>query len=103
SGIGWTQSNSGTPAFLVQGTRAARQEQSEPEPATQGFGGNLFTDRCTGCNYNTHGSGFDVRGPENCLSPGNVSWTAVPFVAAKSGIPTQISASIIVYTFCQQN
>jgi hypothetical protein len=37
-----------------------------------------------------------VRGPENCNSE-SLSWTAVPFVAAKSGVPTRISASIILY------
>src|SRR6266536_624065 len=102
TGTGWTQSNDGTPAFLVQGIRALQGESAQ-EPPNQGFGGNLFIDPCTGCNYNPHGSGFDVRGPDNCLSPGNLGWTAVPFVAAKSGVPTRISASIIVYAFCQQN
>jgi hypothetical protein len=102
TGTGWMQSNDGTPAFLVQGVTAL-QGESEPEPSNQGFGGNLFIDPCTGCNYNTHGSGFAVRGPDNCLSPGNLGWTAVPFVAAKSGVPTRISASIIVYAFCQEN
>ncbi len=101
SGTGWTQTNGWTPAFLVQGTRTLRDEIA-PEPATQGFGGNLFIDPCTGCNYDPHGSGFDVRGPENCTSPGNLHWTAVPFVAAKSGVPTRISASIIIYSLCQQ-
>src|SRR6266481_3493008 len=101
TGTGWTQTNGGTPAFLVQGITAPRE--SEPEPSNHGVGGNLFIDPCTGCNYDPHDSGRDVRGPENCLSPGNLGWTAVPFVAAKSGVPTRISASIIVYAFCQQN
>src|SRR6266542_5681228 len=83
TGTGWTQSNDGTPAFLVQGIRAP-QGESEPQASNQGFGGNLFIDPCTGCNYDPHGSGRDVRGPENCTSPGNLHWTAVPFVAAKS-------------------
>jgi hypothetical protein len=102
TGTGWTPSNGGTPAFLVQAI-AALQVASEPEPTNQGFGGNLFIDPCTGCNYDPNDSGLDVRGPDNCLSPGNLSWTAVPFVAAKSGVPTRISASIVVYAFCQQN
>jgi hypothetical protein len=101
AGTGWTQTNGGTPAFLVQAV-AALQVATEPEPSNQGFGGNLFIDPCTGCNYDPHDSGLDVRGPDNCLSPGNLGWTAVPFVAAKSGVPTRISASIIVYAFCQQ-
>jgi hypothetical protein len=32
-----------------------------------------------------------------------LNWTAVAFVAAKSGVPTRISASIIVYGLCQQS
>jgi hypothetical protein len=28
-------------------------------------------------------------------------WSAVPFVASKSGVPTRISASISVHLFCQ--
>jgi hypothetical protein len=103
SGAGWTQSNDGTPAFLVQGITTPQGDWGAPEPSSRAFGGNLFIDPCTGCNYNTHGSGFDVRGPDNCVSQGNLGWTAVPFVAAKSGVPTRISASIIVYLLCQQN
>ena len=104
SGTGWTQSNSGTPAFSVQGIRAL-EEESAPEPSNQGFGGNLFIDPCTGCNYDVHSSGPDVRGPQNCTFPGRTNWVAVPFVAAKSGVPTRISASIILFnpTFCQEN
>ena len=47
TGTGWTQTNGGTPAFLVQGT-GSQQVASEPEPSSQGFGGNLFIDPCTG-------------------------------------------------------
>ena len=103
TGNGWTQTNGGTPAFTVQGTRALPGE-SEPEPSNQGFGGNLFIDPCSGCNYDPHANGRDVRGPDNCTSPGNLHWTAVPFVAAKSGVPTRISASIILYSpTCTEN
>ena len=103
SGAGWAQSNDGTPAFSVQGIMTV-QGENVPEPSNQGFGGNLFVDPCTGCNYDPHGSGFDVRGPDNCTSPGNLHWTAVPFVAAKSGVPTRISASIILYSpTCTEN
>jgi hypothetical protein len=101
TGSGWTQTNGGTPAFLVQGLRT--QVDSEPEPSIQGFGGNLSIDPCTGCNFDPHGSGLDVRGPDNCTLRGSLFWSAVPFVAAKSGMPTRISASISVYAFCQQN
>ncbi len=102
TGTGWTQSNGGTPAFLVQGSGIGLSETPAGAPG-RAFGGNLFVDPCTGCNYDPHGSGLDVRGPDNCLSPGNLTWTAVPFIAAKSGVPTRISASIIVYAFCQKN
>jgi hypothetical protein len=101
TGTGWTQTNGGTPAFLVQ-AKAALQTASEPDPSNQGFGGNLFIDPCTGCNYDPNDGGRDVRGPDNCTLPGQLHWTAVPFVAAKSGVPTRISASIIVYALCQQ-
>jgi hypothetical protein len=105
TGTGWTQTNPGTPAFLLQAIRTL-QDESEAEPSThaQGFGGNLFVDPCTGCNYDPNNSGRDVRGPENCTSPGNLHWTAVPFVAAKSGVPTRISASIILHSpTCTEN
>lgn len=104
TGTGWTQINGWTPAFLVQGAREL-QVGSVPEPSSQGFGGNLFVDPCTGCNYDPNASGRDVRGPNNCTLPGNLQWTAVPFVATKSGVPTRISASIILYdpAFCQED
>ncbi len=104
SGTGWTQINGWTPAFLVQAI-AALQVASEPEPSNQGFGGNLFVDPCTGCNYDRNSIGRAVRGPESCTSPGDLHWTAVPFIAAKSGVPTRISASIILYDplYCQEN
>jgi hypothetical protein len=105
TGTGWTQTNGGTPAFLVQGIRTLQGEsEAKPSTHTQGFGGNLFIDPCTGCNYDPHDSGRDVRGPDNCTSPGNVHWTAVPFVAAKSGVPRRISASIILHSpTCTEN
>ena len=74
--------------------------QTPIDASHQAFGSNLFVDPCTGCNYdappNGSSSGFDVRGPKNCNSK-SLTWTAVPFVAAKSGVPTRISASIILY------
>jgi hypothetical protein len=102
TGTGWTQVNGWTPAFLVQGMTAL-QVASEPEPSIQGFGGNLFIDPCTGCNYDPNSGGFFVRGPDNCTTQGQLNWTGVAFVAAKSGVPTRISAPIIVYSLCQQN
>lgn len=104
SGTGWTQTNGGTPAFLVQ-AKAALQSASEPDPSNQGFGGNLFVDPCTGCNYDPDSVGLFVRGPDNCNIAGDLHWTAVPFVASKSGVPTRISASIAQYDwpFCTEN
>ena len=39
---------------------------------------------------------ISVVGPDNCIKPGTTQWLAVPFIAAASGIPKQVSASIIV-------
>jgi hypothetical protein len=49
--------------------------------------------------------GLFVRGPDNCTIPGNLNWTAVAFLAAKSGVPTRISASITQYDLpiCTEN
>jgi hypothetical protein len=95
TGDGWQRFTGGTPAFMVEGSGIGLS-QTPIDATHQAFGSNLFLDPCTGCNYNSNGSGFDVRGPENCNSE-SLSWTAVPFVAAKSGVPTRISASIILY------
>src|SRR5262249_54967269 len=100
TGTGWTQVNGWTPAFLVQGMTAL-QGASEPEPSNQGFGGNLFIDPCTGCNYDPNSGGFFLRGPYKRTTQGDLNWSAVAFVAAKSGVPTRISASIAVYTLCK--
>ena len=98
TGDGWQHLNGMTPALMVEGSGIGLS-QTLTDVSHRAFGSNLFVDPCTGCNYYANGSssGFDVRGPENCNSPGNLSWTAVPFVAAKSGVPTRISASIILY------
>ena len=103
-GAGWEQFTGGTPAFMVQGSATVFSEPA-PDSSHPAFGGNLFVDPCTGCNYDPNGSGFDVRGPENCTLPGQTRWEAVPFVAAASGVPKRISASILLYnpTFCPQN
>jgi hypothetical protein len=95
TGTSWEQFSGGTPAFMVKGSGVTFSERA-PEASHPAFGGNLFVDPCTGCNYDSNGSGFDVRGPRNCTSPGTVHWDAVPFVAAKSGVPKRVSASIIL-------
>jgi hypothetical protein len=96
-GDGWQHVNGVMPAFMVQGSGIGLS-QTPVDASHRAFGSNLFVDPCTGCNYYAVGSssGFDVRGPENCNSE-SLSWTAVPFVAAKSGVPTRISAAIILY------
>ncbi len=69
-----------------------------PTDASHGaFGGNLFVDPCTGCNYNSNAPNFEVLGPDNCISPGIINWVAVPFIASKSGVPRRISAPVILH------
>ncbi|HEY2711004.1 MAG TPA: hypothetical protein VGI60_00700 [Chthoniobacterales bacterium] len=69
------------------------------------FGGNLFVDPCTGCNYNPDVAGLDVRGPDNCTWPGQTASLAVPFVAQRTGVPRRISAAILLHnaTNCRYN
>ena len=69
--------------------------QMPTDASQRAFGSNLFVDPCTGCNYDSNGAAFDVRGPDR-TSPGTFQWDAVPFIASKSGVPHRISASIIV-------
>jgi len=96
-GDGWQQFAGGTPAFMVQGS-GILLSQMLPDASHPVFGGNLFVDPCTGCNYDdTNGPGFPIYGPENCASPGTTVWLGVPFVAARSGVPKRISASVILY------
>jgi hypothetical protein len=99
TGDGWQHVNGITPALMVEGSGIGLS-QIPIDPSHQTFGGNLFVDPCTGCSYyappDGASTGFDVCGPENCNSK-SLSWSAVPFVAAKSGVPTRISASIILY------
>jgi hypothetical protein len=56
----------------------------------------LFVEPCNSCNYDSNDTGYFVWGPDNCLSPGRSEWLAVPFIAAATGVPKQISAPIIV-------
>ena len=103
-GSGWQQFAGGTPAFKVEGSSTVFSEPKTGNSSTA-FGGNLYVDPDNGCNYNPNGSGFDVWGPENCTSPGARKELAVPFVAARSGVPTRISASLILRNpgFCLDN
>jgi hypothetical protein len=96
----------GTPASIVQGSSTVFSE-AMTDASHAGLGGDLLVvvDPCTGCNYDSNAGGFDVRGPENCAAPGRTAWLAVPFVAAKSGVPKRISASIILHdpVSCPEN
>ena len=95
-GTGWQRFPGGdTPAFTVEGSGTGLS-QALTEASRRAFGSNLFVDPCTGCNYDPNGAAFDVRGPDNCTSPGMLQWEAVPFIATKSGVPRRTSASIIV-------
>ena len=69
------------------------------------FGSNLFVDPCGTCKYSSEPSGFAVWGPNNCSSPGDVQRVAVPFIAAATGVPDRILASIILHnpTSCPTN
>ena len=94
-GSGWQASNGTTPAFSVQGSGTILGDAMSAS-AHPAFGGNLFVDPCTDCNYNPDDSGLDVRGPENCTWPGQTASLAVPFIAQRTGAPKRISAAVIL-------
>src|SRR5439155_17536151 len=60
------------------------------------LGSNLFVEPCNSCNYDSNDNGPAVVGPDNCLSPGTTQWIGVPFIAAATGVPKQISVPLIV-------
>jgi hypothetical protein len=95
TGTGWQHFTGGTPAFMVQGSGTVFS-QMIADASHAAFGGNLLVDPCTGCNYDPNAPSFPLSGPENCTSPGTATWLAVPFVAAKSGVPKRITAPIIL-------
>jgi hypothetical protein len=70
--------------------------ETAAEVARITLGSNLFVEPCNSCNYDSNENGYAVVGPDNCLSPGTTQWIAVPFIAAATGVPKQISAPIIV-------
>ena len=99
TGSGWQHVNGITPALMVEGSGIGLS-QTPIDASQRAFGGNLFVDPCTGCNYdappNGASSGFDVRGPDNCTHPGMLHWGAVPFIASKLEVPRRISVPIIL-------
>jgi hypothetical protein len=98
-GDGWQLLSSVAPAFSVQGGAGAKASSGAPNTseAKQPYGSNLVVDPDTGCNYDPNAGGFDVRGPDNCSSPGSTEWLAVSFVASRSGVPQRILAPIILH------
>jgi hypothetical protein len=106
-GDGWQLLGGVAAAFSVQGRAGGEPVQMVRTgvSARQAFGSNLFVDPCTGCNYDPNAGGFDVRGPDNCASPGSTIWLGVSFVANKTGVPQRILAPIILNNpaFCPQN
>ena len=52
-GNGWLQFTGGTPAFTVQGSGTVFSNMA-PDASHSAFGGNLFVDPCTGCNYDSN-------------------------------------------------
>ncbi|HEY2713629.1 MAG TPA: hypothetical protein VGI60_14035 [Chthoniobacterales bacterium] len=99
----WIPSNGITPGFSVQGSNSLLG-RTESNAQGQMFGGNLLLDPCNGLEYEPDG-GLEVRGPENCTTEGSTRWAAVPFIAARTGIPRRISAAITLYdpAFCTYN
>gem|GEM_PF-1085783 len=95
-GNGWQTLTGGTPAFTVQGSGTVFSEMTPDAASHSAFGGNLLVDPCTDCDYDPNAAGFPVWGPENCTTPEATTSIAVPFVAAKSGVPRRISAAIIL-------
>src|SRR5450432_771561 len=76
-----------------------------PDPSQVTFGSNLYVDPCWPCKYYPNPSGFFVWAPNNCSSPGQVQRVAIAFIAAATGVPERISASIILHspTNCPTN
>ena len=70
--------------------------RTTPEAPRIILGGNLFVEPCNSCNYDSNADGYAVVGPDNCLVPGTTQWLGVPFIAATTGVPKQISVPIIV-------
>jgi hypothetical protein len=68
--------------------------QNAPEARRVTLGSNLFDEPCNACDYNSNASGYFVLGPNNCLVPGTTQWLGVPFIAAATGVPKQISVPI---------
>jgi hypothetical protein len=65
-----------------------------------GFGGNLETNTCTGCNFDEVNGGYYVWGSMNCEGSGVTQWIGVPFVAKKTGTTRTVTAAIELDNAC---
>jgi len=59
-----------------------------------GFGGNLETNACTGCNFDEVSGGYFVWGMNNCNTPGTTQWIGAPFISKKTGNTKTVTAGI---------
>jgi hypothetical protein len=60
------------------------------------FFSNLVVDPCTSCNYDSVSGGYYVWGTNNCEASAVNQWIAIPFVAAKNGVPKMLEASVVL-------
>ena len=65
-----------------------------PAVNINGFGGNIETNACTGCNFDEVFGGYYEAGPSNCELLGSQQWIAVPFVSKRTGTTRSVSAGI---------
>jgi len=83
------------PDFVLGGN--LNGSQNAPEARRVTLGSNLFVEPCSSCNYDSNAPSAFVLGPDNCFVPGTTQWIGVPFIAAATGVPRQISAPIILF------
>jgi hypothetical protein len=80
--------------------RSTGPAQNPDSVQVNGFGGNIETNACTGCNFDEVGGGYYVWGTNNCIAPGTSQWIAVPFISKRSGTTRQVSAGIELDAAC---
>jgi hypothetical protein len=59
------------------------------------FFSNLVVDPCTACNYDSAAGGYYVWGSTNCELTATIQYIAIPFVAARAGVPRRLEASVV--------
>ena len=85
--------------LMAQGLVKAPGRQTGPAQNTEsvqvnGFGGNIETNACTGCNFDETVGGYYIWGTNNCVAPGTIQWIAVPFISKRSGTTRQVSVGV---------